>query len=66
MAVAASDFAIKCPSVIVMADDPAYQVATSCPDLIFIRKENEETRMPGNVRWVDAVYLCCYAYKVSI
>ena len=65
LAIEAAQFAAQCNSAIVVADDPIYEMAKQCPNLIFIRHGNEETRMPTDVRWNDVAYMFCSAYGVD-
>lgn len=65
LAIEAAQYAAQCNSAIVVADDPIYEMAKQCPNLIFIRYGNEETRMPPDVRWIDVAYLFCSAYGVA-
>jgi len=65
LAVEAAQFAAGCESAIIMADDPIYEMATSCGDLIFLRL-GDMTRMPPKIQWVDICHIFCTAYGVDL
>ncbi len=65
LAMEAAEFAQQCEGPVILADDPAYEMARGCSGLIFIRLGNHETRMPPEVRWLDASYIFCKAYGVA-
>ncbi len=65
LALEASSFAVGCTSAVVFADDPTYEAAKECNDLIFIRSGNEETSMLGDVTWQNAAYIFCFACGVD-
>ena len=65
LAIEAAQYTAHCNSAILVADDPIYEMAKKCPNLIFIRYGNHGTRMPPDVRWLDVAYLFCAAYGVS-
>ncbi len=65
LALEAASFAAGCTSAVVFADDPTYEAAKECNDLIFIRNGGGETSMPGDVTWQNAAYIFCFACGVD-
>ena len=64
VAMEASDFAMKTNNLILIGDDPAYGITTEVEQVLFIRLENEQTRMPGEVKWIDIDHVFCTACGV--
>jgi hypothetical protein len=60
----ASEFGLKANNLIILGDDPAYEITRQVDQLLFIRLESEQTRMPGDVRWIDIDHVFCTACNV--
>jgi hypothetical protein len=64
LALEASEFGLKSKSLIILGDDPAYAITKQVDQLLFIRLESEQTRMPGDVKWIDIDHVFCTACGV--
>lgn len=61
-----ADFAVGCRTpVVLVGDDPVFDMAGLPQTTVFFRLGNEETRMRGRFRWQNVAYLFCAAYGVE-